>query len=44
MTLTALLLRRPGLFLALAWAHAGSSFLVFLSAPYNMPADEMRFL
>ncbi len=43
-TLTSLLLRRPGLFLALAWAHAGSSFLVFLSALYNMPADEMRFL
>jgi diguanylate cyclase (GGDEF)-like protein len=43
-TFTALLLRRPDLFLTLAWAHASSSFLVFLSALYNMPADEMRFL
>lgn len=43
-TLTALLLRRPELFVTFAWAHAGSSFLVFLSALYNMPTDEMRFL
>lgn len=43
-TLAALLLRRPELIVSLAWTHAGSSFLIFLSALYNMPTDEMRFL
>lgn len=42
--LAGLLLRHPGCFTAIAWAHAVNSFLIFLSALYNMPADEMHFL
>lgn len=44
LTLAAALWRLPNRFLPIAWAHAINSFLIFLSALYNMPADEMRFL
>lgn len=42
--LAGLLARFPDRFEAIARAHAVDSFLIFLSALYNMPADEMRFL
>ena len=42
--LTLVLLARPQHVDGIAKAHAVNSFLIFLSALYNMPADEMRFL
>lgn len=42
--LTLVLLERPEYVEGIAKAHAVNSFLIFLSALYNMPADEMRFL
>lgn len=42
--LTGILLRRPDYVEGIAKAHAVNSFLIFLSALYNMPSDEMRFL
>lgn len=44
LTLTGLLIRWPERLLAIAWAQAVNAFLIFLSALYAMPTDEMRFV
>lgn len=42
--MTVALLRHPGWLTAIAWLEAANSFLIFLSALYNVPDDEMRYI